>query len=126
MKLVLVDRLTLNAVLPQKGNIVDSVLIQNLREQLMLSAGEIEKYGVRQEGSRIIFDDDVDLEKNKKEIAVSPGQKNIICKELLVLNDAGNLTSAHIEIYEIFVGIPKDPELQVLELPARTVTDKKK
>ena len=131
MLLTITERLTLATVLPREGDIIQVFLMNELRDGIKLTVDEIEKYKIKPEGGQIRFEDDADIATNRTDISISPRQLAIVEESLRKLNDEKKLTAGHIGIYELFVGIPKDPDLEAIKTKTKkpevlSVKNKKK
>jgi len=100
LKLSIKERLLLAGLLPAEGGITTIRTITETRSMLYLSADEVERWGVKQNGASVTWDADADTE---TDIPLSGLAKNMIADTLLKLDAEKKLTADHISLWEQFV-----------------------
>lgn len=93
------DRILLGQMLPSQADITTLRVVQELKMQLSFSDAEHQRFGIKQDGNQILWEDTA----STAEIAVSKAAHGIIVEVLKGLNDKKQLTEAHISLYEMFV-----------------------
>ncbi len=101
MKLTILERVLLQQILPQEGNIVTLRIIRDLRKNLGFTEEEIKKCNIRvdEEKQMTLWDD------NEYAIDIPIGEKaiDIIVESLKRKDSELILTEQHIPLYERFV-----------------------
>jgi len=100
MKLTIMERLTALALLPDKGNLAQMRLTQDLTGKLGLSADEWTEYGVTQEGDQVRWRMDIPQE---KEIDLRPAEIVLLSDALKAADKEKQLTAQHISLYDKIV-----------------------
>ena len=101
MELNVQERLALQNVLPQQGNFVTLGLVSELRAMLNMSEEEIDKFKVVVKDQQVTWAPEAVVE--TKEIPIGKTMKGVIVDALKKLDAAGQLTIAHLTLYEKFV-----------------------
>lgn len=99
MKLTIRERLIALSLLPNEGNILYLRARQELNGKLNFSLEEIEKYGIKQEGEQILWQDVPD----EFEIDITPAEKQLIAQALREKDEAEKLNEESISLYDKFV-----------------------
>lgn len=105
MKLTLQERFALIDILPQQGNMVLMSRARKLRDRLLPTEAEDEEFGIAHDGPAIRC--------NKKgrsverEIDIGEAMTEEIVAKLEKLDKNGQLTIAHVPLYEQFVTAAK-------------------
>ena len=100
-KLTLAERFGILGVLPDKGNFVTMKTLRELRENLMPSDEEVTKYGIKQVGQQIQWDQK--FRDITKEFDLGKTAHRIIEDRLEELDKSKELTPNLISVFEKFV-----------------------
>lgn len=100
MKLNLIERFTIQKILPSEGNFLTLKILNSLRMSLALSEDEIKEFEIVQDGGKISWN-----EKGLEERELDIGEKatDLIVTALKELNEKKKLTNEHFSLYEKFV-----------------------
>lgn len=93
------ERLTLVNSLPEKGNFATMKIIEALKDALYPSEQESEKFGLKQVGNNISWNEEGGKE---IEIKLTKAQKDLITEALDKLDEKEELTLAHFQVYKKF------------------------
>lgn len=100
MKLNLMERFTIQKILPQESNFATLKVLNALRMSLAPSEEETKKYEIENKGGLILWN-----EEGKDEVEIEIGEKatDLIIESLKRLDESKKLTNEHFSIYEKFV-----------------------
>lgn len=93
------ERLTLVDSLPPKGNFLTLTLLEELRRKLVFSDDEISEFNIKAADGRVTWDESATAE---KEVAIGDATTAVIASALKKLNDANQLTTAHLGLCKKF------------------------
>jgi len=106
IKLGMEDRIALRTLLSEcKGSYIEGVLADKMSEDV-ISQQERTDFNIRTEGNMIVWNT---IGKDKKplplekEIAIGPEARDLICRNLLMLDEAKALERMHRHLYEVFI-----------------------
>jgi hypothetical protein len=94
MKLTVQERLVATGLLPGQGDILFLRLRDSMIDKIGLSSEEIEKYGVRQEGEQIKWDENAETDIPLEDLEIS-----ILRDALTKMNKEKKLFPAHKSLY---------------------------
>lgn len=100
MEFSVLDRILITNLLPDKGNIVDLRIIQDLRDALGFSEEDVAEFAIVQDEAGVHWDPS---RARDKAVAVGPRALAIIRDQLQALDRANKLTEAHIPLWDRFV-----------------------
>ena len=102
MKLNMIERMVIAGLLPKEGNFLTLRTVREHQMKLSPSEAELKKFGIRQDGDQIRFDNPEGLD---KEVEVEFGElmANIIVKELEKLDKDEKLKPEQFTVYEKFI-----------------------
>ncbi len=105
MKLSILERLVLGNILPQKGNYTTLIAVKEIKDKIVLTLEEIEKYKIAADEQQTRWS----KEGENYEIDVEFGKTlSVIINEALQKKNNGNeLTQEMISLYEKFVTTPE-------------------
>ena len=101
MELNVGHRIRLLNILPEQGNLLTIKIVRQLREELSFTEEEHQKFAVKIEGNRLMWDAD-NLE--TKSVEFGPKATELVEKRLRELNDEDKLTVGDLELWEMFIG----------------------
>jgi hypothetical protein len=105
MKLDIRERILALNALPQQGNMLDLIIVENTRKSLTLTETEISDWGVASDdGGMVTWSPDADTE---KDFELSIKQSALLVKQLEKLDKAEELTPDHISLCQK-LGVGKD------------------
>jgi hypothetical protein len=106
------ERLAIVNSLPREGDIIKLMMMRQLKDKIGLTDEETEKYGVtvNKKTQRLSWDE---TKIEDVEIDIGPKGVEIIQATLRSMSDRGVLPMAYIELYDKFVGLPKDAKIQL-------------
>ena len=104
MNLSISERLALNSVLPETGNITTLKIVRQLREDLSFSEDEHDKFEFTEEEGTIRWSSD--SEDTGKDIDIGEKATDIIVDSLKRLDGQQKLVEAHMGIWEKFCEAP--------------------
>lgn len=101
MKLTILERLMLNSILPQEGNIVTLKIVQDLKRETAFSEEEIAEHEINPQEDRVEWNP----ESNDyvKDIPLGPQAMKTIVETIEELNSEEKLTADFITLYEKFM-----------------------
>jgi hypothetical protein len=100
MKLTLLERLTIQKILPQEGNFATLKILDSLKMSLAPSEEEFKEFGIVLEQGKATWNEK-GLE--EREIVIGEKASEIIKETLIELDKNKKLSTNHISIYEKFV-----------------------
>ena len=100
MKLQILDRITLQGLIPKEGNYITYGLIKQMRVELSFTEKEIEDCDITQIGDRITWDDKKD---KPKEIEIPETITSMVVLALEKIEKEGKLNDNNISLYEKFI-----------------------
>lgn len=100
-KLTLAERFGIVGILPEKGDYVTMKTLNELRNSLFPSDAEVEKYGIKQEGTQITWDQK--FKDEEKEYTLGVTAVRLIQNALEELDRKKEITPNLIDIYEKFM-----------------------
>lgn len=104
MLLFVPDRLRLQEVLPQEGNVITLRIVRELREALSFTEEEIKRLDLREQDvngvAALTWTQEADL---GKEVAIGEVAHDIIVKSLRKLDQQQRLKDCHLPLWERFV-----------------------
>lgn len=100
MELGVADRLRLLSILPSEGNLVTLKIVRDLQQELSFSEAELTALKVRQEGTRVMWDETAET---LKAIPIGEKATDIIVDRLKELNRQQKLTLEILPLYERFI-----------------------
>jgi len=105
MKLNILERITLQGILPQSGNYINFKIINELRGELSFSEREIKDWSIKTEpkGDGTDFITWQPVKAQEKEIKIGEVARNIIVAELKKLDEKGGINAQNASLYEKFV-----------------------
>ena len=95
MKLTVLERLILLRELPKEGNFATLRILRSLVSSLGLSEEEYKEFGVKQDGERITWNNNGDVE---TEIEIGEKATDIIVETLKELDDNKKLTEETLQL----------------------------
>lgn len=101
MRLTVAERIVLLGILPREGNYLTLKIVRKLRESLSFTEEEHQKYRLRQEEGRILWDVAVEQE---AEVPIGEKASDIVVEALKRLDKEGKLTDQDFTLYEKFIG----------------------
>lgn len=90
MKLSIKDRLMMPTFYPQKANIVEQVLVRDIKNKVELSQEEIKKYKIKVEkNGNITWDksEEVEIKFTKEELELLEGRVKVLDQDKLITQD---------------------------------------
>lgn len=103
VELELAERASLLGILPEKGDILTGLLVENVRKAVGFSEDEQEKLGMNTAGGMLQWDPEK-TESGKKKFTFKERTVEVIRKPLKDLQEAGELLPQHIALYKKFIG----------------------
>ena len=100
MKVGISERIRLLNILPEQGNLLTIKIVRELREALSFTEAEHKEFNVKVTDDRITWNPDAVA----KEIEIGDQAKEIIEKQLRMLNEKDELTVPDITLWEMFIG----------------------
>ncbi len=94
------ERVVLLQLLPEQGNLTTILIVRKLREKLSFTEEEHKEFNLRQEGERLLWDNEKDID---KEIEFGEKEKDIIVESLKKLNSEKSLTEKHLSLWDKFI-----------------------
>lgn len=113
MQLEVMDRLLLNQVLPERGNLATLKIVRELREELSFSEEEHKAFEITTDAGKLCptcghkptGNVRWSADKGKlKEIGIGPEATKMICAGLKLLEKQEQLTEQHRPLWDEFVG----------------------
>jgi hypothetical protein len=108
MELSVKDRLLLNIILPNEGNITNLKIIRVLREELSFSEDENKALLFKTTEAGMAWNIAGEKTVGKKEVSIGEVATGLIKKALEKLNAEEKLTSEHIDLYDRFIPAKKE------------------
>ncbi|OFY64773.1 MAG: hypothetical protein A2Y71_06285 [Bacteroidetes bacterium RBG_13_42_15] len=107
MNLNILERITLQGILPQQGNYINFKIINELRGELSFSEREIKDWGIKvtpnAEGKGQDFITWNQVKAQEKEIKLGEVTRNIVVAELKKLDEKGEINAQNSSLYEKFI-----------------------
>lgn len=100
MKLKLSDKYFILSILPQKGNFLNLLLIKEIKEKINLTEEVVDKYNIKVNGGKVLWDKSFD--EDEFEIEFPDSEKHLIKSELITLDKNSELTPQLMNIYQKF------------------------
>jgi len=100
MKLQILERITLQGLIPNEGNYITYGLIKQMRTELSFTEKEIKDCKIVQRGDRVTWDDKKD---KPKEIEIPETVLSLIVLALEKVEKEGKLNDNNISLYEKFI-----------------------
>jgi hypothetical protein len=95
MKLSITDRFAINVLLPEQGNLLTQILCKSIRGKVILTAREIQEWGVRQENEMLTWNID---KVQEIEIPLEEAEINILKEGVKRLDEKNLITPNNLEI----------------------------
>ncbi len=96
------DRLLLQGIIPNKGEIGELRLARDLRKKLRVSAEEVEAVGLQKTPKGLVWDKS---KEEPPEVEFSEPEVTLILGQLEARSKAGELRSEYLPVYDYFVGL---------------------
>jgi len=108
MKLTVLERITLQNLLPKEMNFVTLRIVTDLRKSLSFSADEIKALSLKDADGKLTWNADVDGDGSR--IAISDAVVLLVRENLLELDGQKKLTVEHLTLYEKFLASPDEQQ----------------
>jgi len=109
MKLNIIERITLQGILPQTGNYINYRIINDLRSELSFNEKEIKEWGIKTtpkaDGTDFITWDGSKV--REKDVMIGAAAHALIVTELKKLDEKEGINAQNVSLYEKFILNPK-------------------
>jgi len=108
MKLTVLERITLQNILPKEMNYVTLRIVADLRKALSFKADEIKALSLKDKDGKLTWNAEADGDGAR--IAISDPVVQLVRTQLFELDKDKKLTAEHLSLYEKFLASPDEQQ----------------